>query len=931
MRTATAATTLLGLLSCVSADVYMQSPRGANGRNAERNVNRNNANRLYDTQNNAKGGYAAPRAVGGPEVEERPMYYYEGEKIPITWTAQHGSGAGGNVDGQIILQWGASATFDPTSKFSVGANVGTPRDGIPANGNDAATDRIPANAASALASTTATRRFGMHESFDYYDRYSRTEREKGLYTADQNLNRNDARATRQNPNGNRNGLEIPEERDHYPWSNPSPWVDIAVLDMKYTPEKEKWFQQNSHVQAKGLCVGNGGNGQAQALNQRNWPNNAADCAQLGADWTNTLYGPDYNQANGPIGPMPIVATLAPSSSNHLGAAQAYANPDASNAYELCLQTTQQQQAASTQCAATEAQCVLPCAWMAGTCRPAVQHLATTKGRNKCPGGSVATGTFFDDTRQFFDDNTAGTGTGSTYYWSIPFGVAKAGLGGTEASVLRMRYNMSSHDFPSYTAGDNYLSNKPFDAAPGVNASYNCRGDTNQAGRPCSAVSPVTQDPYIQVRGAAAGATAGQGNGILSLALNTNQYARTFQDRTYVFKIVARPTELMGLNPKIIVGLTVKGKRGNIVQTYPAVEYDFFPKELIVDENAQVHIQWTGSDYNPQRGCNNGEGGPPDCQGCTTLAQANAAANQNSRADRTNLVPMGSAGRNFPAGARGSSIVDLYDASSLTGPAGADAHPFASAWGAGIQQGVAAKTDDTAAVAWNLMYIGQEAELQAKFGVGCLSQTDLENINNENQRENTPQNCAKLSGKAHPYFDAGVVNIKSGINGATATQGKTYAFFSSRNNNFSNRDQTMNICVRSAADATKTTCRTPKDPQTQMPNPLYNPFSNNQDGGGGGSIDGIQQPINVIEPDGPPLTDETTAPIEKDNDSVGSGDAEACEARVDMFIRSVGLAGLIAIACALFALGVMGTLVMQACYSRMNAKDNNWRKQEGVKI
>ena len=55
-------------------------PRGANGRNAERNVNRNNANRLYDTQNNAKGGYATDRAVGGPQpaTAERA----DGERLP---------------------------------------------------------------------------------------------------------------------------------------------------------------------------------------------------------------------------------------------------------------------------------------------------------------------------------------------------------------------------------------------------------------------------------------------------------------------------------------------------------------------------------------------------------------------------------------------------------------------------------------------------------------------------------------------------------------------------------------------------------------------------------------------------------------------------------------------------------------------------------
>jgi hypothetical protein len=193
--------------------------------------------------------------------------------------------------------------------------------------------------------------------------------------------------------------------------------------------------------------------------------------------------------------------------------------------------------------------------------PAVQFLAETKGRGQCAAaGAVATGTFYDDTHQYWDgtenwwrllwchlivvivvivvlptivvvasttkktfffclgavgccgvsdlfvcfffstDNTGGTGTGSTFYWSIPFGVAQAGGGGTESSVLRMRYNISTHDFPAYAAGDNYLSAADFDPTPGVDSKYNCKGDNNNAGVACSAVSPITQDPYIQVKG-----------------------------------------------------------------------------------------------------------------------------------------------------------------------------------------------------------------------------------------------------------------------------------------------------------------------------------------------------------------------------------------------------------------------------------------------
>merc|ERR1719506_1532366 len=83
---------LCGMAALTHADVYMHAPRGSNDRNCEKNVNRNNGNRLFDSQNNAKGGYACPRAVGGPEntdiVDQRNMFYYEGSDLAIEWTNQ---------------------------------------------------------------------------------------------------------------------------------------------------------------------------------------------------------------------------------------------------------------------------------------------------------------------------------------------------------------------------------------------------------------------------------------------------------------------------------------------------------------------------------------------------------------------------------------------------------------------------------------------------------------------------------------------------------------------------------------------------------------------------------------------------------------------------------------------------------------------------
>merc|ERR1719361_2394556 len=114
-------------------------------------------------------------------------------------------------------------------------------------------------------------------------------------------------------------------------------------------------------------------------------------------------------------------------------------------------------------------------------------------------------------------------------------------------VTRLRYNITTTDY------------EPYETFASCN-------NKKKAG----IQSPVQQNPTVDVGGLMQG---------LRLAINTAQTGRTFQDRSHPFKVMDVPDTIkatVGANK--MKNLNVQGKRGNIVQTFPAVEYDFWPKK-----------------------------------------------------------------------------------------------------------------------------------------------------------------------------------------------------------------------------------------------------------------------------------------------------------------------------------------------------------------
>jgi len=223
------------------------------------------------------------------------------------------------------------------------------------------------------------------------------------------------------------------------------------------------------------------------------------------------------------------------------------------------------------------------------------------------------------------DNHLGNGREGVpvnFNWTLPSVAGLVATGnvaafGTNSNyikcVFRLRYNLTTDDYDP----------------------WNTTSDSNQ-NQGAGIQSPVTQNPTVDV-----GAQDLQG---LALAINTNQFGRTFQDRSHVFYIKKRPV-VLGSNT--VWNLNVRGKRGNIVETYPAVEYDFMPNILDVSLSAGdiIHIQWTGSNTH-----NNGDPGGD--------GQTGDAGEGTEGTDRHTWLQSGNSDSNYPL------PLDKYTAESL---------------------------------------------------------------------------------------------------------------------------------------------------------------------------------------------------------------------------------------------------------------------------
>lgn len=534
----------LGFLALPTlADVYWQFPPGSNNRLNENTNNRNNDNRLFDSQNNDRAGFNINK-----------YEFYVGTELELAWTLQHSCGENAKAECQTILQYMCNgdpvALTDETVNLQEGRTTNTP------SSNDADNPQT-----------------GQHEPPLYYKHCVGRQRNKGLYTADQldpksQNGKHTARFTRQDNQGTRYGLECPEERDYYPYWGPTPWKDIAVLvdnpgailnEPVDTTTTVKTFYQNESENVKGrqFC-------KTDKNSLRNLPDN-------------------YNPARDSD------LKLGNQITKDCGGINSY-----SSSHEI----------------------------------PAPKIVKNLESKDNHHGNAV-NGRFFD-----------------SYKWLIP-----ENLAGKDC-VIRLRYNMSSPELNNWNLNQtdiiqegnqnqdrfNQKNLNPKDKT-GPKEIYQKFGLSDQE---------AYRRNYRQVNDAKI-YPHGQVPLRIEMSYNTDQLARTFEDRTYIIKFLARQgntgNEVQNIpSTATIHNLYAEGKPGTDVEAYPNFQFDFYPQTIVAKKGDFIHFQFSGDSRNDK---NNNVAITDELGGLIKRPSENEDLPDVQEKHRLNWVPIRKSNDNIP--------------------------------------------------------------------------------------------------------------------------------------------------------------------------------------------------------------------------------------------------------------------------------------------
>lgn len=714
------------LLVVLNGDCYLHYFRGSNNRLNEQSANRDNANRLFDSQNNNRGGYNCcdldpENGFNGNdwmadaadmydfqfltdddtlEKQYEEVYFVESE-VSITWTNQHGTG-NKKLLSEMILQFGCDNFARPEEANADGfgpdgdiASITSFPDGTACNAAcrenladmrkhglrmelmNGGTTNTPndANNAADIAGTYSNNNDddeGRHESEEWYYLCEQRSQQYGLFHADQDLQGDSQKYTRQNPAGTRRGLECPEERDYYPWWNPSPWHDIAIITPSMERCQNHMAPHSQNVMDKCTCAR---------------PGVTANDDQP----TDYLPDQDYIENN-------LNETLC----------------DQNGGSWECFSWNGQ-----------EPECV-DSYWTK------VNYLGNADGTTR--GGKQA---HYDWTLPSFSELRDD-------HFCYPYRLTIPDSGNLPSEqtvtadcvrmVFRIRYNMSTMDYDPFKTN----STHDYDPNNGI-------------------LSPIEENPEVDVGFYVQG---------LQLAINTAQTGRTFQDRSHTFLVCERPTSADWVTSDLI-NVNVRGKRGNIVQTFPATEYDFEPQHVEVSPTSGTcfHFQWCGS--------NTHNNGAPGGDG-----QTGDDGEGRGGSDRSNLVQMFKMDESYPV------TYDKIDEEDDWFNYVDCHHPF--------QPNVAVSAADAQLVLGTAGFYKSVEYMEAQ----CENDEDA---NGENRGK-----CVvdELLNNVSASFRAGLICcLKDDIEGASnADYEKVFAFLSTRNNNFSNRSQKWKFVLTATPDA-----------------------------------------------------------------------------------------------------------------------------------